>query len=260
MSVPGDWHRDFFEGLWPEVQRRSFDAQQTRELVDAVLEALQPVPGAKLLDVPCGSGRIALELAARGYRVTGVERSRTLLDEARAEATRRDLDVEWIEGDMWSLDAGSGFDHALCMWSSIGYGSEEDDDRFFASLAACLVPEGSLLIETHVVETLLHWFEPQGFRWAGEIGVSESRHFDPESGRIETEWLLSGPEAREHKTSSLRLYTYRELTTMLARHGFGEFEAFGSPDLEPFELGSSRLLLVSRRSTTHATDDGPERS
>ena len=77
--------------------------------------------------------------------------------------------------------------------------------------------------------------------------MAESRTFVPESGRIETEWLLSGPESRETKLSSLRLYTYRELVGMLGRAGFDGFEAFGSPDLEPFETGSSRLLLSARR-------------
>ncbi len=243
-----DWHEHFFEGLWLEVQEHSFGPTETRELVDAAREALQLTPDARLLDVPCGNGRVAVELAARGRPVTGVDRSAPLIERARAAARERGADVRWIESDMWQLSLDATFDAAVCLWSSLGYGSETDDDRFLASVTDALEPGGGFLLETHVVETLLPWFEPHGFRWAGDVAVAENRAYDHARGRLDTEWVLSAPDRREHRTSSLRLYTYRELLERLSRHGLGEFEAYGSPDLEPFELGSSRLLLVARRS------------
>lgn len=139
------------------------------------------------------------------------------------------------------------FDAALCMWSSIGYGSEDDDRRFFSAVRERLEPGGGLLIETHVTETLLPWFEPHGFRWAGDVGVTENRQFDPAASRIVTEWILSAADRRETSVSSLRLYTYRELVTLLDTAGFDVADAFGSTDLEPFELGSSRLFLAAKR-------------
>lgn len=242
-----DWHEHFFEGLWLDVQEHSFGAAETRELVDAGREVLQLAPDTRVLDIPCGNGRTAVELAARGHRVTGIDRSAPLLERARSAAADRGVDVEWIESDMWQLSLDASFDAAVCLWSSLGYGSEEDDEHFLASVTRALRPGGGLLLETHVVETLLPWFEPHGFRWAGDVAVAENRSYDPARGRLETEWVLSGPDRREHRRSSLRLYTYRELVERLGRHGLGEFEAFGSPDLEPFELGSSRLLLAARR-------------
>ena len=246
-DVPSDWHREFFRGLWIEVQERSFDAEQTRELAEAAQEALQVVPGARILDVPCGDGRVALELAARGFELTGIERSEELLDLARRHAEERGLRLDLRAGDMWDLGDVGRHDAALCLWSSIGYGSEEQDRRFFTSLASALGDDGALLLETHVVESLLPQWEDQGWRWAGEIAVGESRRFDHESGRVETDWVLAGPEHRERRQSSLRLYTYRELARLLRECGFDEFEAYGSPELEPFEIGSSRLLLVARK-------------
>ena len=247
IDVPSDWHEDFFSGLWLEVQSNSFDATATRELVDATQEALQLAPGARVLDVPCGDGRVAIELAARGYEVTGVDRVPALLDRARSHASRRAIEARWIEADMWSLAIEGPFDAALCLWGSLGYGSEDDDRRFLERLAALVPSGGGLLLETHVVETLLPWFETHGFRWAGDVGVAETRHFDPVEGRIVTDWLLSGPSARERKRSSIRLYTTRELTRHVEAAGF-EIEAlFGSPELEDFVTGSSRLLLVARR-------------
>lgn len=245
--IPHDWHRDFFTGLWLDVQRDSFDADTTRELADAAQEALQLLPPARVLDVPCGEGRVAIELASRGFDVTGVERSEELLAMGRSRARERGVEVDWRAGDMWALRGLGGFDAALCLWSSIGYGTEEQDAAFFAGLAAATHDTGAVLIETHVLETLLPQWEPSQWRWAGEIGVGESRVFDPETGRLESEWVFAGKDCRQTRTSSLRIYSYRELAQMLRAAGFAELEAFGSPDLEPFELGSSRLLLLARK-------------
>lgn len=246
-EIPRDWHRDFFTGLWLDVQRDSFDAEETRELVDAVQEAVQLLPPARILDVPCGEGRIAIELASRGFTVIGIDRSEALLAMARRAADERGVEVDFRTGDMWELPSLDGFDAAVCLWSSLGYATDEDDARMLARLCESLAEGGSLLLETHVVESLLPQWEATQWRWAGEVAVGESRRFDHESGRVLTDWMLAGPDQRQTRSSSIRIYTYRELVALVRGAGFDEIEAFGSPDLEPFELGASRLLLLARK-------------
>ena len=56
-------------------------------------QALDLDGGERLLDVPCGHGRVANRLAERGYRTTGVDRSTSFLDRARADAADRGVDV-----------------------------------------------------------------------------------------------------------------------------------------------------------------------
>lgn len=247
-EIGNEWHREFFTGLWLDVQRDSFDGDQTRELVDAAQEALQLLPPARILDVPCGEGRVAIELATRGFAVTGIERSDDLLAMAKARADERGVEVQWRAGDMWALGELAPFDAAVCLWSSIGYGTEAQDADFFASLARLTTREGAVLIETHVLETLLPLWESTQWRWAGDIGVGETREFDHETGRLRSEFVLAGADRRETRSSSLRIYSYRELAQLLRNAGFDDLEAFGSPDLEPFELGSSRLILLARKS------------
>jgi SAM-dependent methyltransferase len=248
-AIRPDWHEHFFEGLWLEIQGLTFDEESTRELADAATELLQLLPGARILDVPCGEGRIALELARRGYSVTGLDRSRVLLDQARAKAQARNLEVEWLEADMWGagLAADRRFDGAVCLWGSFGYGTEEQDGAFLRRLAEALPPGANLVLDTHVVETLLPQWEPRSWRQIGEVLVCEDRRWVPEAGRVETEWTLSSENRRELRHSSIRIYTYRELCNLLIDSGFEDCSPFGSPDLEAFELGSSRLLLAATR-------------
>ena len=199
--------------------------------------------------MPCGEGRIALELARRGYAVTGLDRSRVLLDQARERARARNLDVEWLEADMWGpgFPADRRFDGAICLWGSFGYGTEEQDEAFLRRLAEVLPPGANLVLDTHVAETLLPQWEPRSWRQIGDVLVCEERRWAVETGRVETEWTLSSENRREVRHSSIRIYTYPELVKLLSDSGFEDCSAFGSPDLEAFELGSSRLLLAATR-------------
>ena len=186
-------------------------------------------------------------LAEFGFTVTGIDRSEAFLAMAREKATGRDLKIDYRQGDMWELDLDEKFDGAISLWSSIGYGSEEQDRRYFASLAKALGDDGVLVLDTQCLETLLTDFQEKGWFRAGEFLVAEERRFDPPTARVESEWTMSREGTFETVQSSLRIYSCRELIQMLEELGFGDFESYGSMELEPFEAQSSRLVLVARK-------------
>ena len=68
-----DWWKDFFSGSIVEFWRRVMPPETTRAETEFLMRTLQVQPSARLLDVPCGDGRLSLELARRGYRMTGVD-------------------------------------------------------------------------------------------------------------------------------------------------------------------------------------------
>src|SRR5260370_23992011 len=98
MSVATDWYRTFFRGVAVDLWLRCTTDDQTRAEADFLEKALSPPPGTRILDVPCGGGRHALALAARGYKVTAVDLSADFLANARADGERRGLQVDWREG------------------------------------------------------------------------------------------------------------------------------------------------------------------
>lgn len=245
--IPDDWHQEFFGGLWLEVQRQSFAAEENAAIVDTVTEILQLPASAKVLDVPCGDGRTALELAARGLDVTGVERHPLMLERARAAAAARGLQVQWREQDMWALDAGTGFDATVCLWTSLGYGSRAQDQAFIDAVGRGLADDGLFLVETHVYETLLPEFDEQVFRWAGDVLVTEEREFDVEEGRLYTEWTFAREGELERRPSAMQLYTVRELDAMLAHAGMQTVASWGSWELDAFEVGAPILVQLARK-------------
>ena len=142
MEVPKDWWKDFFSGLAVEMWRAVINEEQTKREVDFLEKVLAVRPGAAVLDVPCGGGRLSLELASRGYRVTGVEFSDAFIQEARAASAACGLNIAWSQRDMRELPWQETFDGAFCFGNSFGYCSEAENSNFLAQGAKVLQPVG----------------------------------------------------------------------------------------------------------------------
>jgi ubiquinone/menaquinone biosynthesis C-methylase UbiE len=204
--------------------------------------------GGDLLDVPCGFGRHAIPLAAAGYRVTGVDRSKPLLDEARRRAgnARR---IKLVRADYRELPfADASFDAAINLFSSLGYLGDDEDTRALAEIGRVLRPGGRLVIDIVHRDLLLRMFHEQDWRLLGEGRLLlEQRTFEPIAGVAQvTQTLVETSGARESRTFSVRVYTVTELLAMLARAGFGETRCHGDLDGAPFGI-DTRLAIVAQR-------------
>ena len=244
-----EWWHDFFSGSALDFVRQARSEEDTSEDAAFVQEALGLSLGSRILDVPCGGGRLSLALAERGYRVTGVDFSEPLLRSAQADAEARNLEVEWRHGDMRNLPWTAEFDGALCLWNSFGYFDEPGDADFLSAVSNALKPGAPFLLDTPLLETSLTEIASQDRVWwpAGDILALEDRSFDHANSRLHSEWTFVQDGRVESRSFSLRLYTYRELTQLLEQAGFGNHRAYASLDWEPFELGARWLYLVTTK-------------
>jgi SAM-dependent methyltransferase len=203
--------------------------------------------GGDLLDVPCGFGRHSVPLGRAGYRVVGVDRSQTLLEEAR----RRTGHERWpklVAADYRRLPfADASFDAAVNLFSSLGYLGDEEDVRVLAEIRRVLRPDGRLVIETMHRDRLVRGFTERGWHLlgAGRL-LLEQRTFDPASGVAQTtQTLIDSAGERESRTFSVRVYAATELLAMLARAGFAEAKCYGELDGSTF-TPDTRLVILAR--------------
>jgi len=126
MTRKNEWE-EFFDGHAPVYMDNSF-TKNTVEEVAFVLGELGLPAGSRILDVGCGAGRHAVELARRGYRVTGVDISSGMLAEAEKAARAANVEVELIHADATQFKPDKLFDAAICLCEGAFslLGSEDD--------------------------------------------------------------------------------------------------------------------------------------
>jgi ubiquinone/menaquinone biosynthesis C-methylase UbiE len=204
--------------------------------------------GGELLDVPCGFGRHSLPLARAGYRVTGVDRAHSLLDEAQRRAGDQE-GLALIRADYRELPfADASFDAAVNLFTSLGYLGDEEDTRALAEIGRVLRPGARLVIEIQHRDKLVRIFRDHDWNLLGEGRLLlEQRTFDPASGVVQTtQTLIESTGERDSRSFSIRVYTATELRAMLARAGFSEAKCYGDLEGGPFTT-DSRLVIAATR-------------
>ena len=238
----------FFSGIFVECWRNVMPEQVTEQEADFLQQQLKLVPGARVLDVPCGPGRHACALAARGFEVTGVDLSSTCLRDARALAAKKGLSVTWEHRDMSDLPWHDTFDGAFAMGNSLGYADDDHDARFLSAVARALKPGGRFVLDyPAVAEALLPSYQERMWMCVGDTLFLREGRYNHLVGRIETEYTLIRGGTVEKKPWTQRVYTYLEVCRLLAAAGFTDPQAYASLALEPFKLGSRGLLLVATK-------------
>jgi len=243
-----NWWQPFFAGPWQQVQRASHSEEQNRREADFIRQVLNVSPGRKVLDVPCGTGRVGIELAARGCKVTGVDITPEFLDQARDEAMARRLECHWVRADMRELPYSGEFDAAFCWWGSFGYFDDAGNRAFAEGMVRAIRPGGRILIDTPCCESLFPTFRSWDIYRVSACQVLEDRLYNPLTGRLDGEWTISAPGGRAGVYhSSIRIYTCKDLIDIFTKAGLKDFECYGNLDGAPFAIGSPRLYLSGVR-------------
>lgn len=242
-----EWWKDFFNGLVVDFWRAAIPPETTRAEVAFLEQNLGLAPGSKVLDVPCGHGRHALELAARGCRVTGVDISAEFLDAAAETARDRGLEVEWRLADMRELPWQEEFAAAYSAGSSFGYFDDAGNAEFLSAVARTLRPGGRFFADFKAAESILPNFREGYEMTVGDIRFAAKNRYDPPTATMENFYTIARGDRTETRHAVHRIYTTQEILQMLGEAGFGEIETYGSTAGEPFRLGSPNLLLIGRR-------------
>ena len=240
-----DWTEKYFRGLALQAWENENSPEQTRADADFLLDALDAGSGARLLDVPCGNGRLSLELARRGYRLTAVDQDAAQLAAAEKTAREEKLNVQWRRTDMRRLRFRGGFDGAFCFGNSFGYFGADGTAAFLAGMGRALRPGGRLVIDTEVAaESLLPTLEHRIWQQAGGTAVLAEYTYHPAESRLDSTFTFIQGRRREVRAASHWVFTIGEIGRMLAAAGVRIEHLLADTDGSPFELGAPRLLLV----------------
>lgn len=226
---------------------------------------LAEVVGDPILELGCGTGRVLAPLAAAGYRITGIDRSRPMLDRARsafqANAAIPSERVTLVEGSMIEAEHAPGGPFGLVIFSLNGLmhmSAVSGQRAALASARRALDPRGMLVIDAlNPTPELLATFDGRVQHegsWRRSDGTVvdrfSARTHDSAEQRIETGlWYdLTDPEGHVRRVRSgfpMRYLVASELALLLEVTGFAEWKLYGSYDLDPYDDGSDRLIVTA---------------
>ena len=244
VEPDSEWWRSWF-GPGYLALYDDYLAERTPVEIDRLEALLALRPPLRILDLPCGQGRHAIELARRGYDVTGVDLSPFLLKVAEERARADGIGLHWLEGDMRQPIAGERFDVVLNLFTSLGYFADEADDRkVVGAAAAMLVPGGRFLLEVINGERLMARFQEREWFTVGQAAVVERRSLDRTARRMVVERTVTTPNDTEVNLHAIRLYDGRDVSGIMRRAGFGRVDLYGDWSGEPLTPDSLRVLAV----------------
>jgi SAM-dependent methyltransferase len=239
------------DSFWREFYPFMFSDRRFAEADDHVAKALALTKpkGKTVLDLCCGPGRCSVALAKRGFQVTGVDRTKYLLDKAKARAKAARVKIQWIRKDMRDFVRHDCFALVISMFTSFGYFDDAREDVLvLKNIFASLKPGGALLIELLGKERLARILQPTASTVLPDGTLMVERHeIFADWTRIRNEWLL----IRKNKTKSFRfhhtVYSGQELRDRMQLAGFVDVKLFGNLDGDEYGPNAERLVAVGRK-------------
>jgi SAM-dependent methyltransferase len=255
VYLDNDWYKDFFHGAALDMWRRAVTPEITQVETEFLVDVLAIPAGGRVLDVPCGNGRHSIELAKRGYQVTGVDlaeefviEARASTEEARAGLAGSPVKAEFHHSDMRELPWQSAFDGAFCVGNSFCYLDHAGTIAFLAAVGRTLKPGARFVIDTGCsAESLLPKLQERAWVELGDLLFLSSRRYNAAESRLEIEYTFVRGGVSDKRNASFAVYTVAETRRLLEQAGFATRSLFGGFDKSAYALGSPRLILVAEK-------------
>lgn len=255
--VPPDWWRRIFNAYYLKTDGDVVeDNTMTVREVEMFLNILNPAQEDHILDLCCGQGRHVLEIARRGFKIDGLDRSRYLIQKAKQTARKENLNVRFREGDARKLPySPDSFEIVTMLGNSFGYfETVQDDQRILKEIFRILKPWGRLLLDVTDGEFLKCNFKDRTWEWIDKkMFVCRERSLSEDGQRLITREVITDANKGVivDQFYAERLYTKEDLMGLLEKAGFSDITVHGGISTQSArnqDLGmmEKRILITSR--------------
>lgn len=224
------WHNRLYDPLFIQetIGSKEWRRRAQRE-VAFLTETLCLPKGARVLDIPCGTGRHAILLTRKGYNVTGIDINSDCLKIAKQSNAHKN--VRYVRGNLSNLyQYRNRFDAVVNLFTSFGYfATDKKNEGVMRQLVTALKPGGQLVISTIDRDYILKHLDPARWLLAGKYTVIESSRYDPRKKYIET-WRVFATR-KSHNASAyysrLRLYSRSEMVALMRKCVLRKIRVYG---------------------------------
>lgn len=240
-----DWYEHWFGSLYYKILYQDRDELEAQEFIETLLNYLQPLPGSPMLDIACGEGRFAIELAGQGFDVTGIDISHMSIEKAKAHENDQ---LHFYVHDMRFPFYINYFDYAFNFFTSFGYFIRDRDHVMAAkSFAASLRKNGILVIDYLNREQVLDNMVP-------EITVHRGSYTFHISKKLERDHItktinFTDADNKPHcYTESVAAFSLSDFIQIFKKAGLSLTGTFGDYKLGAYDpLSSPRMIMVFKK-------------
>ena len=229
-SMNPKWYKELFEEMGIEYEDYPF-TKNTENEVEWMIKEYLTNPEMKILDVGCGTGRHAINLATKGYKnITGIDLSPSLIRAAKKVAKEKNVQVDFRVCDARELPFENEFDAAICLCEG-AFGLLENDAENYKVLRAVhksLKKHGIFILTT--------------------LNLFRDAKFDPMTCRVEMEVEITQKDGQKKTIKcSDRSYSFPELKWVLEQHGFEVILGANPFSKEPIKYETMEFMVVSKK-------------
>lgn len=243
------WHED--EDFWTSYQSNMFDEDSiaaAEKEVEAILELVEVETPAEVLDLCCGVGRHSIELAKRGFDVTGVDITKPYLESAIKKAEEENVEVEFVHGDMRKYKKDSEYDLVVNLFTSFGFFRDPVENlQVIKNVHTSLKQGGTFVIDVMGKEIIARIFRKRDWYEKNGVYYLEERSVTDDWSRMTNRWLTIEKGEVSDFTIDHRLYSAHELKDMLEKTGFSDTTVYGDFKGSPYDEHAKRLVTVSTK-------------
>jgi SAM-dependent methyltransferase len=223
------WYEELFHDFADKYDRENFTAGTTGE-VDFIEKEIKFNKNIRILDIGCGTGRHSLELARRGYNVTGFDLSPSMIEKARLLAKKENLKIDFQVRDARDFNFGEAFDLAIMICEGAFPLMESDEMNFSILQNACnSLKHGGKLIQTTLNGLFPLFHSVKEFMDKGDnLGQSSGNTFDLMTFRDLSVYEIEDDHGNKKSLKcNERYYVPPEMSWLLKSAGFKKVEIFG---------------------------------
>lgn len=206
-----------------------------------------------VLDLGCGTGKMTLELARRGYDMTGIDISPEMLDIAREQADEEGHDVLWLCQDMREFELYGTVDAAVCCLDCINHLEDSEDlEKCFSLIHNYLIPDGIFIFDINGRYKFENVYSDRTYTMEEDGGLCVwENYYDPDSRLCDFYITLfkecpDGRYERYDDEQSERMYTLSEIKASLEKCKMEFLYSFGDLDFSPGNDECERIYIVAK--------------
>ncbi|MBK7936950.1 MAG: class I SAM-dependent methyltransferase [Lewinellaceae bacterium] len=239
-----EWFVEWFDSQYYHLLYKNHDDDDAQQALDNLLRALDPPPGARMLDLACGKGRHSRYLAEKGFDVTGLDISEASISFARQHEHGH---LAFYQHDMRLPFRVNYFDAVMNMFTSFGYFKTDRDHLLtMKNIARNLKPGGLLLLDYFNSQWVRRNLVRSETKIIDRIEFRLSRNIRNDRVYKHVEFVAGGRLLKFRER--VRLFNLADFQRLFNESGLDLVQTYGSYDLDKFDPHrSKRLILIARK-------------